>query len=212
MITTARTRCTTACPTRTPAAPITTRMPMPRRFLRCIACGSWKKERSYALCSECFRINGRLAPAEFARDARLTEREGAQVSFRRDPRFGQACRVYARRRQEREARAALDAALPRPGRRAVRGHPLDEDGYDGLGPWDLQDLLDAQATGVELPEPERSVHREFSESEIRRWDARVDAWVRAHGGSLAEEPAPEIQPWGYAVRIEGALVWTDDPA
>ncbi len=40
--------------------------------------------------------------------------------------------------------------------------------------------------------------------------ARVDAWVAAHGGSLQDEPAPEIQPWGYAVRIEGALVWTDD--
>jgi hypothetical protein len=38
----------------------------------------------------------------------------------------------------------------------------------------------------------------------------VDAWVAAHGGSLQDEPAPEIQPWGYAVRIEGALVWTDD--
>jgi hypothetical protein len=87
---------------------------------------------------------------------------------------------------------------------------VDEDGYDGLGPWDLLDLLDAQATGVELPEPERSVHREFSDAEIRRWDARVDAWAAAHGGSLQDEAAPEIQPWGYAMEIEGALVWTDD--
>ncbi len=54
------------------------------------------------------------------------------------------------------------------------------------------------------------MHREFSDAEIRRWDARVDAWVAAHGGSLQDEAAPEIQPWGYAVRIEGALVWTDD--
>ncbi|CAN5238240.1 hypothetical protein BH24GEM2_BH24GEM2_06430 [soil metagenome] len=63
---------------------------------------------------------------------------------------------------------------------------------------------------MELPEPQRSVHREFSDAEIRRWDARVDAWAEAHGVHLAEEPAPEIQPWGYAMRIEGALVWTDD--
>lgn len=54
--------------------------------------------------------------------------------------------------------------------------------------------------------------RELADAEIRRWDARVDAWVKAHGGSLADHPAPEIQPWGYAMRIEGALVWTDDLA
>jgi hypothetical protein len=206
MPSTAQTRCTTA-------APVTTPIPTPRRFLRCLACGTVKKERSYALCSECFRQNGTLPRAWFTCWMRHTEREGAQVSFRNDPRFPQACRVLARRRRQREARAALDATLPRPGRStAVRSRPADEDGYDGLGPWDLQDLLDAQATGVELPEPERSVHREFSDAEIRRWDARVDAWAEAHGAHLQDEPAPEIQPWGYAVRIEGALVWTDDLA
>ena len=40
--------------------------------------------------------------------------------------------------------------------------------------------------------------------------ARVDEWAEARGFRLAEEPAPEIQPWGYAVEIDGALVWTDD--
>ena len=33
---------------------------------------------------------------------------------------------------------------------------------------------------------------------------------KACGFHLAEDPAPEIQPWGYAVEIDGALVWTDD--
>jgi len=199
----------TATSTRTAA--VRTPIPTPRRFLRCLACGTVKKERSYALCSECFRQNGTLPRSWFCCWMRHAEREGAQVSFRNDPRFAQACRVLARRRWQREARAALDATLPRlGGSSAVRSRSVDEDGYDGLGPWDLLDLLDAQATGVELPEPERSVHRDFSDAEIRRWDARVDAWVAAHGGSLQDEPAPEIQPWGYAVRIEGALVWTDD--
>jgi hypothetical protein len=39
----------------------------------------------------------------------------------------------------------------------------------------------------------------------------VDAWTAVRGFSLAPEPAAEIRPWGYAVEIEGALVWTDDP-
>ena len=199
----------TAASTRTAA--VKTPIPTPRRFLRCLACGTIKKERSYALCAECFQQNGTLPRAWFTCWMRHAEREGAQVSFRNDPRFPQACRILTRRRQRREGLAALDARLPRLGRSpAVRSRPTDEDGYDGLGPHDLQDLLDAQATGVELPEPERSLHREFSDAEIRRWDARVDAWAEAHGQSLADAPAAEIQPWGYAMEIEGALVWTDD--
>ena len=43
----------------------TTLLPTPRRFLRCIACGTLKKERSYALCSECYRVNGTLPTAWF---------------------------------------------------------------------------------------------------------------------------------------------------
>ncbi|MGH7578128.1 MAG: hypothetical protein ACREM1_23805 [Longimicrobiales bacterium] len=62
--------------------------------------------------------------------------------------------------------------------------------YDGLGPHDLGDLLDWQMHGAELPEPERSAHCELSDVEIARWDARVDRWVRAHGGSLDDELAP----------------------
>lgn len=31
--------------------------------------------------------------------------------------------------------------------------------------------------------------------------------VERSGG---DEPAPKIQPWGYAMVIEGATVWTDD--
>ncbi len=42
----------TAASTRTAA--VRTPIPTPRRFLRCLACGTVKKERSYALCSECF--------------------------------------------------------------------------------------------------------------------------------------------------------------
>ena len=37
----------------------------------------------------------------------------------------------------------------------------------------------------------------------------MDAWAKAHGFRLADGPAPEIQPWGYAVEIDGTLVWTD---
>ncbi len=102
----------TAASTRTAA--VRTPIPTPRRFLRCLTCGTVKKERSYALCSECFRQNGTLPRGWFCRWMRHAEREGAQVSFRNDPRFAQACRVQARRRRQREARAALDATLPRP--------------------------------------------------------------------------------------------------
>jgi hypothetical protein len=42
----------TAQPTRNAARRFRTPIPTPRRFLRCISCGTIKKERSYALCSE----------------------------------------------------------------------------------------------------------------------------------------------------------------
>ncbi len=195
----------------TASAPVKTRIPTPRRFLRCLACGTVKKERSYALCSECFKTNGTLSPSWFACWMRHAEREEMQVRFRNDPRFEQACRIYARRRQRREAQAAVEAMLPQFSRRETDPRNRDaHEEYDGLGPYDLLDLLDAQQTGVELPEAEVSHHREFSDAEIVRWDRRVDAWAEAHGASLAEAPAAEIQPWGYGMEIEGALVWTDD--
>jgi hypothetical protein len=189
--------------------PVRIRLPLPRRFLRCIACGTVKKDRPYALCAECWRVNGTLPPAWLRRLARLAEREAEQVSYREDPRFEQAARVYARRLRRARARAAREIRLP-----TYRGRPArpEAEQYDGLGGHDLGDLLDGQMHGAELPPLEASGHREISEAEIARWDARVDAWAEAHGFSLADAPAPEIRPWGYAVVIDGALVWTDDPA
>lgn len=202
---------TTARTNRTASSPVKTPIRTPKRFLRCIACGTLKKERSYALCAECYRTNGTLSRSWFACFIRHAEREEAQYSYRNDPRFEKASRVYARRRQRAEARAAIDAMLPRFRRAETdpRNRHAHEE-YDGLGAYDLLDLVEAQQTGVELPQPERSEHREMTESEIARWDARVDAWAEAHGLSLAEEPATEIRPWGYAVEIDGATVWTDD--
>jgi hypothetical protein len=204
MTTTSRTR-------RNASAPVKTPTPTPKRFLRCIGCGTVKKERSYALCSECYRTSGGLSRSWFTCFIRHAEREAPQYSYRDDPQFEQACRVYARRRQRAEKAAAVDALLPPVRRRELRD-PRDlrtHEEYDGFGPYGLSDLVDAQ-TGAELPTPERSAHREFSDEDIAAWDARVDAWAEAHGFCLAEEPAPEIQPWGYAVEIAGALVWTDD--
>ena len=68
----------TAQTRRQPTPTGTTLLPTPRRFLRCIACGTFKKERSYALCSECYRVNGTLLPGWFGRFSRLAEREGAE--------------------------------------------------------------------------------------------------------------------------------------
>ena len=51
----------TASTRRSQATPTgTISLPLPSRFLRCIACGTVKKERSYALCAECWRVNGTL--------------------------------------------------------------------------------------------------------------------------------------------------------
>ena len=202
---------TTSRTSRNASAPVKTPIPTPRRFLRCIGCGTVKKERSYALCSECYRATGTLPKPWFACFVRHADREAPQYSYRNDPRFEQACRVYARRRQRAEKAAAIDAQLPKLPRRELRD-PRDlrtTEEYDGFGPYDLSDLVDAQ-NGAELPTLERSSHREFAEAEIAAWDARVDAWAEARGIRLADEPAPEIQPWGYAVEIDGALVWTDD--
>lgn len=201
----------TAQTTRTDRPAGTSQTPTPRRFLRCIACGTLKKERSYALCAECWRVNGTLPRAWFGRWARLAEREEAQVSYRTHPRFAKAARVYARRRQRAEALAAGYAAMPRLGRRAEVVRETDEDGYDGLGPYALEDLVAWERDGVEPAEPEHSRHRELTDAEIAAWDARVDAWAAARDFSMAPEPAPELRPWGYALEIEGAIVWTDDP-
>jgi hypothetical protein len=202
---------TTSRNSRNVSAPVRTPTHTPRRFIRCISCGTLKKERSYALCAECYRTSGTLPRSWFACLSRHAEREAPQYSYREDPRFEQACRVYARRRQRAEKAAAMDALLPAVCHRELKD-PRDlrtTEEYDGFGPYDLIDLMDAQ-TGAELPTPERSSHREFTDAEIAAWDARVDAWAEAHGCRLAEEPAPEIQPWGYGVEIDGALVWTDD--
>lgn len=196
---------------RTASSPVKTPIRTPKRFLRCIACGTLKKERSYALCSECYRTNGTLSRGWFACFLRHADREETQYSYRNDPRFEQACRVYARRRRRKEASTAIDTTLPRFRRAETdpRNRHAHEE-YDGLGAYDLEDLLDWQMHDVELPQPEGSAHREMTDAEIASWDARVDAWVEAHGLSFREEPAAEIQPWGYCVEVDGARVWTDD--
>ncbi len=190
-----------------------TTLAAPRRFLHCVACGTIKKERSYALCSECYKLNGQLERGLFTHLARHGDRETAQYSYRKHPEFDKACRVYARRRQRAQATAAIDFPT-------LRYRPRDTDSrdryqheqYDGLGAYDLGDILDWQMYGIELPQPERSEHRELSDAEIARWDVRVDGWAKAQGFSLTDEPAAEIQPWGYWMDIDGVKVWTDDVA
>jgi hypothetical protein len=188
-----------------------TTIPTPRRFLRCVACGTIKKERSYALCSECYKLNGQLDRGLFTCFARRAERETPEYSYRRHPEFEKACRIYARRQQRAQALAAVDAALPRYVPRF--SDPRDRyqhEQYDGIGSHDLDDVLDWQMYGLDLPELDRSEHRELSDAEIERWDARVDEWAKARGTSLVDEPAPELRPWGYWMQIDGAMVWTDD--
>ena len=200
-------------PATTRAARQTTTLPTPRRFLRCVACGTIKKERGYALCAECFRLNGHLDRGLFTHLARHAERESTQYSYRSHPEFERACRVYARRRERARATAGVDVLVPAyEPRHADARDRYRHENYDGLGAYDLDDLLDWQMYGTEPSHPERPKHREASDAEIGRWDARVDAWAEAHGVRLADEPAPEIHPWGYAMEIAGALVWTDDVA
>jgi hypothetical protein len=185
----------------------------PRRFLRCVACHTIKKERTYALCSECYKLNGTLDRGLFTCFARRAERESAQYSYRRHPEFAKACRIYQRRRARARAAGATDFPVTR---RAVRNRDARDryrhEPYDGLGAHELSDILDWQRYGIPLPEVERSEHREMSDEEIARWDARVDTWAAARGVSLADELAPELQPWGYWMEIAGARVWTDDIA
>ena len=191
----------------------TTTLPTPRRFLRCVACGTIKKERGYALCAECFRLNGHLDRCLFTHLARHAEREGAQYSYRKHPEFERACRVYERRRERARALADVESCLPEYQPRDVDARDrYRHEEYDGLGAYDLDDLLDWQMYGADLPEPERPQHRAASVAEIERWDARVDDWAEAHGRCLTDPPSPEIRPWGYAMEIAGALVWTDDVA
>ncbi len=201
----------TAQPTRKHSRSFRTPIQTPRRFLRCISCGTIKKERTYALCSECYKLNGNLERGLFLHVARNAEREAPQYSYRRHPQFEKACEIYARRMERAQAMAAFDRMFPRyvPAN-ADRRSRYQHDGYDGLGAHDLSDILDWQMYDVELPAPERSAHREFSDHEIARWDARVDRWAEAYGASLTDAPAPELQPWGYWMEIDGARVWTDD--
>jgi hypothetical protein len=97
-----------------------TTIPTPRRFLRCVACGTIKKERSYALCSECHKLNGQLDRGLFTCFARRADREAPEYSYRRHPEFEKACRIYARRQQRAQALAAIDSALPHYVRRISR--------------------------------------------------------------------------------------------
>jgi hypothetical protein len=155
---------------------------------------------------------GTLSPAWFGCFAGLAEREGAQYSYRSHLQFGKAQRIYGRRLQQSERREAPEAGMPARLGRRVRGTAgrYEDEAYDGLGPYALEDLVAWERDGVELPAPERSLHQELTEAQIAAWDARVEAWAAARGFSLALEPAAEIRPWGYAMEIEGALVWTDD--
>ncbi len=56
-----------------------------------------------------------------------------------------------------------------------------------------------------------ATYQELTDAWIERWDARVDRWAAERGVSLADRPASELRPWGYAMEVEGALVWTDEP-
>jgi hypothetical protein len=94
--------------------------------------------------------------------------------------------------------------------RAERPDRYADEAYDGLGAYELGDLLDWQMHDVPLPKPERSGHRELGDAEIARWDARVDAWAAARGVSIREEPAAEIRPWGFWMEVDEVRVWTDD--
>lgn len=180
--------------TRYSIPPFTTTVRNDRRFLHCVACGTWQKERSYALCSECYRVNGSLDRGFFTCFARHAVRETPEYSYRSHPEFGKASRIYARRWKQEKVRAEIDAKIP-----AFQYRPADtdrraryaEEPYDGLGSHDLSDLLDWQMHGVELPQPERSTHRELTDAEIACWDTQVDAWARKRGVNLAAEPAPE---------------------
>jgi hypothetical protein len=188
-------------------------LPTPRRFLRCVACGTVKKERTYALCSECYKLNGTLDRGLFTCFARQAERESAQYSYRRHPEFEKACRIYQRRRERACAEGGTEfQAIPRVVRDTDARDRYRYERYDGLGARELGDILDWQIYGIPLPEVERSEHRVMSDEEIARWDTRVDAWAEAQGVSLVDEPPPEIQPWGYWMEIAGVRVWTDDIA
>ncbi|MGH7574296.1 MAG: hypothetical protein ACREM1_04090, partial [Longimicrobiales bacterium] len=157
----------------------TTPVPTPHRFLRCVACGTRKKERNYALCSECYKLNGTLDRALFTCFARHTERETTEYSYRTHPEFAKACRIYARRDRKARALAAIDARVPKNWRPHVDPRDRHEDEpYDGLGPYELADLLDWQMGRAQLPAPEESEHGRLSDAEIARWDARVNAWAR----------------------------------
>lgn len=162
-----------------------------RRFLHCVACGTIKKERSYALCSECYRVNGSLDRGLFTCFARRAVRETPEYSYRSHPEFDKACGIYARRWKREKALAEFNAQIPAwPSSLDRRGRYAQEP-YDGLGSHDLSDLLEWQMHGVELPRPERSTHQELTDAEIARWDAQVDAWARKRGVNLAAEPATE---------------------
>lgn len=190
---------------------VKTVLPTPRRFLRCVACRTIKKERTYALCSECYRVNGTLDRGLFICFARRAEREGPQYSYRNHPEFERACRIYQRRRERAGAGGAADGCgTPRVVRETDYRDRYPHEPYDGLGPHELGDILDWQRYGIPLPEPERAAHRELSDEEIARWDERVDAWAEARGVGLAGEPSPELRPWGYWMEVGGAKVWTDD--
>lgn len=88
---------------------------------------------------------------------------------------------------------------------------VDHEGYDGLDPYALEDVVAWERDGVALPEPEYPRHRELADAEIAAWEARADAWAAAHGFSPTLEPEAEIRPWSFAMEIEGAFVCSDDP-
>ncbi|HUE97070.1 MAG TPA: hypothetical protein VMN39_10440 [Longimicrobiaceae bacterium] len=188
-------------------------LPTPRRFLRCVACRTIKKERTYALCSECYKLGGTLDRGLFTCFARHAEREGVQYSYRSHPEFEKACRIYQRRRERARGAGAADLYVaPQVVRDADSRDRYRHEPYDGLGSHELSDILDWQMHGIPLPKPERSEHRELSDDEIAGWDARVDAWAEERGVRLADDPAPEIQPWGYVMDVAGARIRTDDLA
>lgn len=79
--------------TRYAIPPFTTPVRNDRRFLHCVACGTIKKERSYALCSECYRVNGSLDRGLFTCLARHAIRETGEHVFNQSVDSG-VCSTY----------------------------------------------------------------------------------------------------------------------
>jgi hypothetical protein len=96
-----------------------------------------------------------------------------------------------------ELRAALYDSFPwMRGREGPADDRFADEAYDGLGPYELNDLLDWQMYAVELPAPERSGHRELSDAQIARWAGGGNTAAGVRAGSRGV--------WAHSPRRSGA--------